>query len=122
MTKFVALLPMKAISERVANKNIKLLDGKPLFYYIADSIKASGAFDHICINTDGSDIADLAKSRYQSFVTINPRPSHLCGNDVPMNSIIEFDIPIFNISFYTTTRYITFDSTITSIQLFMIIN
>ena len=37
-TKIVALLPMKAHSERIPNKNFKKLNGKPLFRWVLDSL------------------------------------------------------------------------------------
>lgn len=90
----IALLPMKGHSERVPGKNIKLLNGKPLFFYIADTLKLTGLFKNLVINTDSSEIADLAKSRYTDWVKIIIRPEHLLGDDVPMNLIIKHDLSI----------------------------
>jgi len=88
----IALLPMKGNSERVPQKNIRPLHGKPLFFYIADNIKKTGLFDKLVINTDSSDIAQMAKERYGDWVNINKRPAELQGDMVSMNRIIQHDV------------------------------
>ena len=47
-----ALLPMKANSERVPNKNFKLIGGKPLYYWILENLIALEVIDKVIINTD----------------------------------------------------------------------
>ena len=54
--KIVALLPMKANSERVKGKNFKDFNGKPLFRWTLDTLLAIKEIDKIIINTDASDI------------------------------------------------------------------
>ena len=87
-----ALLPMKAHSERIPNKNFKLLSGKPFFFYIADTLKATGLFKNLIINTDSVKISSLALERYGNWVIIHNRPISLQGDYVSMNSIIDYDI------------------------------
>jgi len=91
----LALLPMKKISERVPNKNIKLLHGKPLYEYVLDMLQNCNTFDFTVVNTDCEYISDRLQKRYGDFVKIIERPDYLCGNDVSMNRIIEYDISIF---------------------------
>ena len=50
--KVIALLPMKANSERVKGKNFRELAGKPLFKWILDELLAVPAIDKVVINTD----------------------------------------------------------------------
>ena len=52
----VALLPMKANSERVKGKNFRLLAGKPLFQWILDALLAVPEVDSVVINTDAEHI------------------------------------------------------------------
>ncbi len=47
-------------SKGVKNKNIKLLNGKPLIAYTIEQAKQSGLFQHIVISTDSDLIADTA--------------------------------------------------------------
>ena len=88
---------MKSHSERIPGKNIKKLNGKPLFFYIADTLRSTNLFEVLVINTDSQEIEKLAKERYFDWVKINVRPSHLCGDYVSMNSIIEYDVNCFGI-------------------------
>ena len=57
----VALIPARAGSKRVPNKNIRPLAGHPLIAYTIEQAKASGLFEHIVISTDSDDIANVAK-------------------------------------------------------------
>ena len=57
MTKrVVALLPMKANSERVKGKNFRNLVGKPLFRWILDELLAVEEIDKVVVNTDAREI------------------------------------------------------------------
>ncbi len=48
-------------SKGLPNKNIKLLQGKPLIYYTIQSVKETGIFDRFILTTDSHEIADIAK-------------------------------------------------------------
>ena len=89
-----ALLPMKGHSERVPNKNIKKISGKPLFFFVADKLKEADLFESLVINTDSEVISELAIERYGSWAKIIERPEHLLGDSVSMNSIIEYDVSL----------------------------
>jgi CMP-N-acetylneuraminic acid synthetase len=94
MTEMIALLPMKEHSERVPNKNIRDLHGRPLFYYIADTLKNTGIFKLLAIDTDSPAIAQLATERYGDWVRIIDRPTELVGDHVSMNLILAHDISV----------------------------
>ena len=51
----VALLPMKANSERVKGKNFKNFGGKPLFKWVLDTLISIDLIDEVIINTDARD-------------------------------------------------------------------
>lgn len=93
----IALLPMKMHSSRVPNKNIRLLHGKPLFYYIVDSLRDSGKFDFVAIDTDSLDIAQMATKRYGKWVRIIDRAPELCGDDACFFSILAYDIKLLGV-------------------------
>lgn len=90
----IALLPMKIHSARVPNKNIKLLYGNPLFFYVADSLKKSAKFDLLAIDTDSDEIAQLAKKRYGDWVQIIDRVPELRGDDACFFTILAYDIEL----------------------------
>jgi CMP-N-acetylneuraminic acid synthetase len=94
----IALLPMKANSERIPGKNVKPLNGKPMFFYIADVMNELELFETLAINTDSAEISRLAKIRYGNWVSIINRPLELLGDNVAMNLIINHDISILGLN------------------------
>ncbi len=87
----VALVPMKAHSERVSNKNTRLLAGRPLYHHILETLEHTYVVDQVVINTDSDEIADGAKKAF-SKVRVIHRPEELRGDLVSMNRIIAHDL------------------------------
>ena len=54
-------IPIKADSERVKGKNLRLLNGKRLFEYICENVKDAGVFDDVYIDTNSSIVKEFAK-------------------------------------------------------------
>ena len=92
MYSIVALLPMKANSERVRGKNFKDFCGKPLFQWILDSLLAVERIDKIVINTDARMILKNFNILNNDKVIIRDRPNDICGDFVSMNKIISNDV------------------------------
>jgi len=95
MARTVAILPMKAHSERVSGKNFRQLVHKPLFRWILDSLLAVDTIDQIVINTDAREIlADkgLETGFGGGRVLVRDRRPEICGDFVPMNTIIADDM------------------------------
>jgi len=61
--KVVAFLPAKGSSDRVNNKNIKLLDGKPLFLHTLDKLISCDFIDEVYLDTESEEIISLACER-----------------------------------------------------------
>lgn len=91
-SKVVALLPMKANSERVKGKNFKLLNGKPLFQWILDSLLAIPEISTVVINTDARSILAEHGLVDSERVLIRDRRPEICGDFVSMNLILADDI------------------------------
>jgi CMP-N-acetylneuraminic acid synthetase len=86
-----ALLPMKAHSERVPNKNFKLIEGKPLFAWMLATLCDIDFVDRVIINTDAS--LDLfGKYLENPKIVVRDRKQDLRGDLVSMNKIIEDDV------------------------------
>jgi len=66
---------MKAHSERVPEKNMRPLCGRPLFHWVLDALNDSGVVDEIIINTDSEEISDNSQKYFD--VTIHMRPDYL---------------------------------------------
>lgn len=88
----VALLPMKANSERVRGKNFKMLAGKPLFWWILEELLRVDAIDKIIINTDARSTLQTCGLEDNPRICIRDRKPQLCGDLVSMNRIIEDDL------------------------------
>lgn len=89
-----ALVPMKAHSERITDKNFKLFNGRPLFHWILNTLRRTNVIDEIVVNTNSKQIA--RESREQFGATTIDRPEHLCGDRVSMNKIILHDVKQVN--------------------------
>ena len=88
----VALLPMKAHSERVSGKNFREFCGKPLFRWVLDALLAVEEIDQIVINTDAREILAGHGLEAGDRVQIRDRKPELCGDFVSMNLILEDDL------------------------------
>ncbi|MBV7260586.1 acylneuraminate cytidylyltransferase family protein [Photobacterium sp. WH24] len=102
--KIVALLPMKANSERVKGKNFKLLANKPLFQWILDSLLEIKEIDQVIINTDAREILIENGLEESDRVVIRDRKPELCGDFTSMNAILEDDIKHNDADIYLMTH------------------
>jgi CMP-N-acetylneuraminic acid synthetase len=102
--RIVALLPMKAHSERVTGKNFRDFCGKPLYRWIFDALMQVESVSQIIINTDARGI--LAKSGLleSDRIRIRDRNSEICGDLVSMNRVIEDDVENVNADVYLMTH------------------
>ena len=101
--KILALVPMKGNSERVPNKNLKLFNGYPLYHTIINTLKKSKFIKEIIVDTDSENIIKDITISFPD-VKILERPSHLCGDFISMNKIIEYDISIHEAEMYLQTH------------------
>jgi len=101
--KFTALVPMKAHSVRVKNKNIRKLAGQPLFYYILKTLRKCRHVSEIYVNTDSDLIKKYVRRDFEN-VKIIDRPEHLRGDSVPMNRIIEYDLTQIEGNYFLQTH------------------
>jgi CMP-N-acetylneuraminic acid synthetase len=88
----VALLPMKAHSERVTGKNFKPFYGKPLFTWILRALLELDEVERVVINTDARKMLEEYPDVHNERVAIRDRRSEICGDFVSMNRIIEDDL------------------------------
>lgn len=102
--KIVALLPMKANSERVKGKNFRPLAGKPLFQWILDALLSVDDISCVVINTDAKEILMENGLVESDRVIIRQRKSDLCGDFVSMNLILADDIEAVEADAYLMTH------------------
>lgn len=103
-TRTVALLPMKANSERVKGKNFRDFCGKPLFRWILDTLLAVEEIDEVVINTDARRILAQNGLADSERVKIRDRKPEICGDYVSMNLVIKDDIENIDADTYVMTH------------------
>lgn len=77
--KIICLVCCREGSKGIKNKNIKNFNGKPLLYWISESIKKSKIFDKIYLSTDSEKIAKIGKNL--NFDVAGLRPKKLATNN-----------------------------------------
>lgn len=82
-----AIIFMKYHSQRVPGKNMRLLNGKPLFFYILNTLKQSKYITTITVDTDSDIIASDVKKYFD--VNIHMRSKELFGDHIVANQILE---------------------------------
>lgn len=70
--KKVAFIPIATDSKRVSSKNLLLVDGFPLVYYVVDACKKSKAFDEIYISSESPLVKSMANQLGVKFYERNP--------------------------------------------------
>ena len=71
--KTLGIIPARGGSKRVPNKNIRLLNGKPLINYTIKAAKKSTKLDRIIVSTDSLEIADICKKSGAEVPFIRPK-------------------------------------------------
>jgi CMP-N-acetylneuraminic acid synthetase len=104
LNRCVALLPMKANSQRVTGKNFRPLQGKPLFRWILDTLLEIDEIDQVVINTDARHILEQNGLTESDRVRIRDRKPELCGDTVSMNLILADDLAAVEATTYAMTH------------------
>lgn len=109
--KVVAFLPAKGSSERIESKNIKLLDGKPLFLYTLEKLIKCDFIDEVYIDTESDEIIELAS---EVECKVLKRDSALAtnktdGHQLFMNEVKQVDADVY-IQILGTSPFIEIDT------------
>ena len=81
---WISIIPMRAGSKGVKNKNIRPIFGKPLYRYAVDFALEAGT-KKIYLTTD---IPEIIASPDEENIIISKRKSSLCKDDTQMSSVI----------------------------------
>ncbi|MBM3074594.1 cytidylyltransferase domain-containing protein [Lelliottia sp. RWM.1] len=95
--KIVAFLPAKGSSSRVENKNVKLLDGKPLFLHTLEKLLACDFIDEVYLDTESDYIIDLASYTNAKIMKrdISLADNKTDGNKLFLNEVKHVDADIY---------------------------
>ncbi|MDA3048645.1 cytidylyltransferase domain-containing protein [Campylobacter sp. JMF_08 NE1] len=83
--KILAVIPARAGSKGIPNKNIRIIGGHPLIYYAINNAKKSKYITDIIVSTDSDEVKTLAR---QMNVNVKNRNNDLCGDDITLDSVI----------------------------------
>lgn len=98
--KIYCLIPIKHNSSRVPGKNYRDMNGKPLFYWIINTVLNSNYVDKVIIDTDSPTIKELVPlhfSNQMDRIILYDRPVELHGGDVATNKLFMNVIEALNL-------------------------
>ncbi|PTB95145.1 acylneuraminate cytidylyltransferase [Marivirga lumbricoides] len=96
--KKIAFIPVRGGSKSIPLKNIKLLNGKPLVYYITAALQESDSIDEIIVATDSTAIANVVRGFHLSKVKIYHRKEENAADHSSTESVILEYIQEANVS------------------------
>jgi N-acylneuraminate cytidylyltransferase len=93
---YLAIVPVRAGSKGLKGKNMRPLDGLPLYLHaVHQGLRTAG---HVLISTD---ITEINQSNLPIGCTLCPRAAELASDDVPMASVITHLIKTHSLQGYT---------------------
>lgn len=90
----IAVIPARAGSKRIPNKNIKPIDGSPVLVRAIDILKRSNLFDRIIVSTDDQQIQSIATKAGAEVPFV--RPPSLSNDDAGTLSVVQHAIKALN--------------------------
>ena len=86
--KRLAVVPARAGSKRIPDKNVRPFCGRPMISYTLAAARESGLFDAIHVSTESDSIAAVAAAL--GFTPEFPRPAALSDDDTPLIPVLRF--------------------------------
>ncbi|GJM17542.1 MAG: pseudaminic acid cytidylyltransferase [Thermodesulfobacteriota bacterium] len=87
----IAYIPARSGSKRIPNKNIKLLNGRPIITYAIETLKQLEFISDIYVSTDSPKIKDIAEKAGAKVPNI--RTKSLADDKTGFMDLIKKDIP-----------------------------
>ena len=88
--KILAVIPARAGSKGIPNKNIRIIGGHPLIYYSIKNALSSSYITDVIISTDSEHVRIIGK---QMGVKVKWRDKSLCADTVTLDAVIADAIP-----------------------------
>lgn len=90
MRKILAVIPARAGSKGIPNKNIRIICGHPLIYYSIKNALSSEMITDVIVSTDSSEVRIIAE---QMGVKVKWRDTALCEDSVTLDAVVADAIP-----------------------------
>ena len=88
--KVLAVIPARAGSKGVPNKNIRIIAGHPLIYYSIKNALSSKLITDVIVSTDSPEVRIIAE---QMGAKVKWRDAALCGDAITLDAVIADAIP-----------------------------
>lgn len=88
--KILAVIPARAGSKGVPNKNIRIIGGHPLVYYSIKNALSSEYITDVIVSTDSEEVRIIAT---QMGATVKWRDEALCRDEITLDAVIADAIP-----------------------------
>lgn len=88
--RILAFVPARIGSKRVKEKNVQMLDGKPLFMHSVDIAKKSKYIDDILVSTDSQEIKNISVEN--GCIAGGLRPENLSGDRARIIDAILYEV------------------------------
>lgn len=83
--KILAVIPARAGSKGIPNKNIRIVAGRPLVYYSIRNALASEFVTDVVVTTDSGQVRIIAE---QMGARVRTRAPELCADDVALDAVV----------------------------------
>ena len=88
--KILAIIPARAGSKGIPNKNIRIIGGHPLIYYSIKNALSSSLITDVIVSTDSEHVRIISK---QMGAKVKWRDAALCGDAVTLDAVIADAVP-----------------------------
>ena len=86
----LAVIPARAGSKGIPNKNIRIINGHPLVFYAIHNAQVSECITDVVVTTDSPEVGIIAK---QMGARVHWRSEVLCGDAITLDAVIADAIP-----------------------------
>ena len=83
------IVPARSGSQRLKDKNIRLLNGKPLIFYTIEALLGHREISRVIFTSDSNSYCDMVKNHFLEKVTVLVRPIETAGNKIKVVDEVE---------------------------------
>lgn len=88
--KIVAIIPARAASKGIPNKNIRIIGNHPMVYYAIKNALDAEYVDSVIVSTDSPEVKIIAE---QMGARVKWRDAELCGDAVTLDGVVADAVP-----------------------------
>jgi CMP-N,N'-diacetyllegionaminic acid synthase len=92
--KIIFIIPARGGSKGLKNKNIKILNGKPLIYYTLKEVKKITNFKNVFLSTDSIKIKNIAEKAGLKVPKL--RPKNISGDNASLEDVINHSLDLYS--------------------------